>query len=304
MLKKRNKSLCCGFLLLLFLQASLNAQVLLPDRQELVPGEALIALVYPQPEANSIITLTLPGGETLECPGSPHPVQGYGKGLLFFVPVAPDSPSGKATLRWEDQSVEVLVKHRSFGHLNIPLSEDPQPQAAGDNLLYRQLGRFNADQKYWNGAAFPLPLSSYKLISSPYGERRTFTRAGRSWNEIHQGIDYAHDRGIPCYAPTAGRVVMSDHLSSPGNLVVLEFFPGMYQLFYHLDSRAVNRGDMVEQGELIGRVGSTGKSTGPHLHFEVRIHNIYVDPQFFLDGLYNLEEILPSMVQTQILGTP
>jgi len=289
-------------LFLLLLQQQLCAQVLLLNKTELLPGEAAIAFIYPQPEENSPIRLLSVNGVELECPGSYHAVQDYGRGLLFFIPIAPDTPADKAQIIWEDQSIEIDILPREFDFMNIPLSEDPQPMAAGDNLLYRQLGRFNADQVHWQGEKIPLPLRSYKLISSPYGQRRRFTRGGRSWNEIHQGIDYAQDRGEPCYAPTDGRVVTSDHLSSPGNLVVVEFFPGMYQLYYHLDSRAVNRGDSIHIGDLLGRVGSTGKSTGPHLHFEIRIHNIFVDPQFFLDGHYNLEEILPRMIQSRLLG--
>lgn len=303
MLNLRNNLRAC-ILVLLFLQLQLNAQVLMLNKTELLPGEAAIAFIYPLPERSSPVRLLSPSGEELECPGSYYAVENYGRGLLCFVPIAPDSPAEKARISWEDQSIEIEILPREFSYLNIPLSEDPLPMAAGDNLLYRQLGRFNADQLHWQGEPLPLPLKSYKLVSSPYGQRRRFTRSGRSWNEIHQGIDYAQDRGVPCYAPTDGRVVMSDHLSSPGNLVVVEFFPGMYQLYYHLDSRAVNRGDSIQKGEILGRVGSTGKSTGPHLHFEIRIHNIYVDPQFFLDGAYNFKSILPEMIQSRIIGAP
>lgn len=278
----------------------LQAQVLMIDRTEAVPGEAVIAMVYPRPSRQQAFLLTLPGGAEKECPGLYYPVEGYGVGWMTFIPVPPDSSAGEATLSWGDQEVSFQVNQRDFPHRRIPLSEDPQPEGAGDQRLYRQLGRFNSDQIYWDGSTFPTPVSSWKLISSTYGERRTFTRSGRSWNEIHQGTDYAQDRGYPVYSPLPGRVVISEYLDSPGNLVVVEIFPGIYQMYYHLDSRSVERGQIIEAGTLLGRVGSTGKSTGPHLHFEIRVHNVYLDPQIFLEEGYDLSEILPRMVSYHI----
>jgi len=280
----------------------LYSQVLMLQQDHCRQGDSLIALVYPYSGQQKNLEITYADGSILEIPGIPYPVESLGRGLLAFIPIPPDSIAGTAQLSWQDQSIELQIESRNFPHLRIPLSEAPEPMAAGDNRLYRQLARFNEEQQHWQGEKFRKPLDSFKLISSSYGERRTFTRAGRSWNEIHQGIDFAQNRGTPVYAPTDGRVVISEFLNSPGNLVVVEFFPGMYQLFYHLDSRTVNRGDLIKQGDLVGYVGSTGKSTGPHLHFEIRCHAIYVDPQPYLDGAFPLNRLLPSMVQRKLTG--
>ncbi|MDA3849850.1 MAG: M23 family metallopeptidase [Spirochaetaceae bacterium] len=289
-------------LFFLLFSVGVYSQILMVNNTSLLPGECAVAFVYPKPSDNDDFILQKPDGMELNCPGMTFNVPGYGAGWLTLIPIAADCPTGQGSLRWMDQAISLEIKERSFDTMRIPLSEDPQPEGSGENRLYRQLGRFNKDQRYWNGEALPLPLESYILISSPYGQRRTFTRAGRSWNEIHQGIDYAQNKGTPVFAPTRGRVVISEMLDSPGNLVVVEFFPGVYQLYYHLDSRSVARGDMISQGQILGRVGTTGKSTGPHLHFEIRVHNVYVDPQFFLDGHYDLPQILPEMLSAHIMG--
>lgn len=294
------KSIIAAFLLLCS-GAAVFSQVLIVNKDSLLPGEVGIALIYPLPKEKAAFELIQSGGEILECPGMEYNVEGYGKGWLGLIPLAPDTPQGVIKLRWRDQTADITVVQRNFGHLRIPLSEAPEPEGAGDNRLYRQLARFNKDQRYWNGEPLQKPVNSYKLLSSPYGEVRTFTRGGRSWQEIHQGIDFADDRGTPCFAANSGRVVISEFLNSPGNLVVIEIFPGVYILYYHLDSRAVSRGEQINRGDLVGRIGTTGKSTGPHLHFEVRVHAVYVDPQMFLDGIYSLPKILPEMISSRLV---
>lgn len=291
------------FMLLLFSSSAglLYSQVLIVNKDSFVPGEMAIALIYPLPETRDSFELLGPGGSLLECPGMEYNVEGYGKGWLGLIPLAPETQAGTVRVRWQNQTADLQVLPRSFGHLRIPLSEAPEPEAAGDQRLYRQLARFNKDQRYWNGEALRRPVNTYKLLTSPYGEIRTFTRGGRSWQEVHQGIDFADDRGTPCFASSSGRVVISEFLASPGNLVVIEIFPGVYILYYHLDSRAVSRGDQINRGDPVGRIGTTGKSTGPHLHFEVRVHAVYVDPQMFLDGMYAFPTILPEMISSRLV---
>lgn len=113
------------------------------------------------------------------------------------------------------------------------------------------------------------PLPGFHRISSPFGYR-ICPYHGR---ELHGGIDLPATGGSPILAAKSGTVITSRYGSSYGNYVVLSHPDGSRTLYAHMSSRAVAVGDTVEQGALIGRVGSTGNSTGNHLHFEVWVNS-------------------------------
>jgi len=98
----------------------------------------------------------------------------------------------------------------------------------------------------------------------------------------HQGIDLAAPRGTPVYATADGIVGMAQWYSSYGNYVQIEHGGDMETRFGHLTSFTVQAGDAVHKGDLIGYVGTTGRSTGPHLHYEVRVANVAVDPRPYM----------------------
>ena len=109
------------------------------------------------------------------------------------------------------------------------------------------------------------PLSGYTRVSSPFGYR-ICPFHGR---ELHGGIDIPAPGGTPIMAAKSGVVVLSTYGSSYGNHVAIAHADGMRTMYCHMSSRAVSAGQTVSQGQVIGYVGSTGTSTGNHLHFEV-----------------------------------
>jgi murein DD-endopeptidase MepM/ murein hydrolase activator NlpD len=111
--------------------------------------------------------------------------------------------------------------------------------------------------------------------SSPFGSRSIFNGKPRS---RHNGVDFASGRGAPIVAPADGRVVLVDDLYFTGTTVVLDHGCGIYSLFAHLDEAVVALDDRVRRGARLGDVGSTGRSTGPHLHWSVRLNGTRVDP--------------------------
>ena len=126
------------------------------------------------------------------------------------------------------------------------------------------------------------PVGAFRE-SSDYGDRRTYKYAdGGKSKAVHQGIDFASPRGTPVYACGTGRVVLAKTLILTGNTIVIEHLPGLYSVYFHLDSLEAKVGRMVNAGEKIGASGSTGLATGPHLHWELRIRGIAVDPRPFL----------------------
>lgn len=113
-----------------------------------------------------------------------------------------------------------------------------------------------------------------KRVYSPFGIRR-----GRR----HMGVDLPLVTGDPIYATFAGKVRMSKYYAGYGNLVVLRHENGLETFYGHLSKRNVDVGDWVEAGQVIGLGGNTGRSTGPHLHFEVRYQGFAFDPQWMID---------------------
>ncbi|GIG68797.1 M23 family metallopeptidase [Phytomonospora endophytica] len=107
----------------------------------------------------------------------------------------------------------------------------------------------------------------------------------RGWRdgEMHWGMDFAADKGDKIYAAFNGTVVMAQRYGGYGNCVVIKHAGGVQTLYGHFSKLDVSAGDEVKTGDLLGRAGSTGDSTGPHLHFEVTVNGSYLDPEKFLE---------------------
>ncbi len=121
--------------------------------------------------------------------------------------------------------------------------------------------------------------------SLPWPSEGTFTSAyGRRWGRNHNGIDIAAKPGTPIYAPAMGTVTYSATRSGYGNYIMIDHGNGYVTTYAHMTARNVNEGDVVLQGDLIGTVGSTGRVTGPHLHFEILLDGKYVDPMLYIAG--------------------
>src|SRR5690606_26451135 len=113
-------------------------------------------------------------------------------------------------------------------------------------------------------------------------EGRITSRFGPRWGRMHQGIDVAAPVGTPVRAAAAGRVTHAGPLGTYGLLVVVDHGGGAETRYAHNSSLFVKEGDVVRQGKVIARVGSTGNSTGPHLHFEILIEGVHQDPEEWL----------------------
>ncbi|MGE5690828.1 MAG: murein hydrolase activator EnvC family protein [Pseudomonadota bacterium] len=122
-----------------------------------------------------------------------------------------------------------------------------------------------------SSAGFIWPTSG--VVTSGFGWR---------WGRMHEGVDIAAPTGTPIAAAAAGTVIYAGWMGGYGNLVVIDHGGGLATAYGHQSSIAVSSGTQVAQGQTIGYVGSTGHSTGPHLHFEVRVNGSPVDPMGYL----------------------
>ena len=129
-----------------------------------------------------------------------------------------------------------------------------------------------SDVRLWSGGFLrPVPGDS----TSSFGRRSVFNGQPRS---PHSGTDFRAAEGTSIKAPNAGMVVLAADLYFSGNVVIIDHGWGLYSYFAHLSSIAVEEGVRVGQGEVVGDVGATGRVTGPHLHWTVRLNDARVDP--------------------------
>jgi murein DD-endopeptidase MepM/ murein hydrolase activator NlpD len=155
-------------------------------------------------------------------------------------------------------------------------------------LTHVNIARAQAEQLSRTFVSLPVrkPVTGDIDISSTFGVRvDPFLRVAA----MHTGIDFRGDIGDPVYATAAGTVTTAGWSGGYGRMVEIDHGNGLATRYGHLSQIEVNVGDKVRIGQVVGRMGSTGRSTGPHLHYETRIDGEAVDPQKFLDAGAKLE---------------
>ncbi len=136
-------------------------------------------------------------------------------------------------------------------------------------------------QRYWDGV-FQVPGYDPKWITSWFGTRRSYN--GGPYNAFHTGLDYGGGTGLPIKAPAAGVVVFAGPLTVRGNAVIIDHGWGVFSGLYHQSEIDVKVGERVEPGQVIGLYGATGRVTGAHLHWDLWVNGVQIDP---LDWLAN-----------------
>jgi len=141
--------------------------------------------------------------------------------------------------------------------------------------------------KYWNGV-FTSPAVYPDEFTSFYGTRRTYKglNSDLTIQGFHSGLDFAGGEGLQIFAPAPGVVVFSGPLTVRGNATVIDHGWGVYSGFWHQSETFVQVGDYVDQGQVIGLVGGTGRVTGAHLHWEVWVNGVQVNPLSWLEKTY------------------
>lgn len=141
-------------------------------------------------------------------------------------------------------------------------------------------GRIRMIQTTSNPSNLPTVWAHLGKINNEYGFRRN-PFGGRSY-EFHGGLDIDGERGDAIIAPANGVVVKAGWQGGYGNLIEIDHGNGLTTRYGHLSSIAIQAGDPVQRGQVIGAVGSTGRSTGPHLHYELRLNDKAINPRRLL----------------------
>jgi len=184
-----------------------------------------------------------------------------------------------------DFSQIVLVSAGDFLY-DIPLSVDPatldpETTVPEDSNWYKLSSQASLE-KLWQGI-FSLPVEPIfaECYASRFGSRRSYN--GSDYIYFHTGLDYCGQIGDSIYAAANGVVVFRGLLTVRGNATMIDHGWGVYTAYMHQSEILVKVGDLVEQGQLIGRVGNTGRVEGPHLHFEVLVGTVHVNPLEWLN---------------------
>jgi murein DD-endopeptidase MepM/ murein hydrolase activator NlpD len=122
-------------------------------------------------------------------------------------------------------------------------------------------------------------------LTSPFGTRRLLNGKPKS---PHGGVDFKAAIGVPVAAAAAGRVVLAEELYYSGRIVIIDHGLSIFSLYMHLSEIDCRVGDQVDAGQIIGKSGKSGRVTGPHLHWGVKIAGIFVDPLRFVDDSMHL----------------
>ncbi|MGA6096505.1 peptidoglycan DD-metalloendopeptidase family protein [Stutzerimonas marianensis] len=194
---------------------------------------------------------------------------------------------GEQTLDVGGHTMVFRVSPRTYREQRITLKNqrqvDPNPEdlkriereLAEQNQAYRQ---FSPRQP--SNLLFDKPVEG--PLSSPFGLRRFFNGQERN---PHSGLDFAVPAGTPIKTPAAGKVILTGDYFFNGKTVFVDHGQGLISMFCHLSKVEVQVGDELERGAVLGRVGSTGRATGPHLHWNVSLNDSRVDPAIFI-GAY------------------
>ena len=206
----------------------------------------------------------------------------------------------KAQVEEEQENLSTLIEAKTdqinATELDINNKEAAIKQleadAAAQDAAIRQLEQIVAEEKRklaeesgkvltYDGGMFKWPAPSYTRISDDYGNRIHPTLGVK---QFHNGVDMAAPGGSPILAAYDGEVVASSYNATMGNYIMIDHGDSLYTIYMHASALYVSKGDLVSKGQKIGAVGTTGRSTGNHLHFSVRKNGTYVSPWNYLSN--------------------
>jgi murein DD-endopeptidase MepM/ murein hydrolase activator NlpD len=254
--------------------------------RSLQPGEALLATLK-EGVAVKRVTLTLgdqvrvlePRSTSEDVPGSPAALLGIDLGRK------PGTVSLKAKIELQDgttayREMPLTIEAKAFPSTRLqvsPAMTNPPKELLEtirreSELVAEVLGLFSP--AWLAEGPFQSPLPAFEPFPN-FGQQRLYNKAVAS---VHSGVDIAAPRGTEAVAPNSGRVVLAGRLYYSGWTVIIDHGRGVFTYCCHFDELLVKRGDFVRKGQAVAKVGSTGRSTGPHLHWSMRILSARVDP--------------------------
>jgi len=207
-----------------------------------------------------------------------------GQRWIAVVGVPLGAQPGEQRLEVDGKPLAFHVEDREYRAQHITLKNQRQVNPNPDDLkrIERELAeqtdayrQFSPNQP--SNLLFDKPVDG--PLSSPFGLRRFFNGEERN---PHSGLDFAAKTGTPIKAPAAGKVILTGDYFFNGKTVFVDHGQGLISMFCHLSQIDVKVGDQLARGAVLGKVGATGRATGPHLHWNVSLNDARVDPSIFI----------------------
>ncbi|WOD41008.1 M23 family metallopeptidase [Nodosilinea sp. E11] len=249
--------------------------ILNPDAPQL--GDTISVTAIPRTPASSQPIVTVNDGT--EYPTFPISNNRF----RALIPTSPLDPPGRMVIRvigtGETRNLAVGLKNRTFPTQRITLS--PSRSNLGTQHEFDRVAAFKnlvTPGRHWNGT---MQRPNPGRTTTQYGVRRYYNGVFAQ-DYYHRGLDYAAPTGSPVTSPAAGRIGLvgrvADGFELHGNTIGIDHGQGVLSIMLHLSRIDVNEGDFVQAGQVIGAVGNTGASSGPHLHWGLYVHGVCVDP--------------------------
>ncbi len=260
------------------------------DPYRFLPGEWIDVRIRPLPiiQGSTIsifVKNLLDGAPTGRLAGQTLHFAPYEDGFVALVGLDAFTEPGIYTLElmgsgsrpWPLLRQQLRVHSGGYGQQYIVVPDSlshllaPEIRASEDALLGTIYSQFN-ETRYWDGL-FQVPVTT--TVTAGYGDARSYN--GGPFEIFHTGVDFSGGIGTPILAPANGVVVYADKMALHGNIMVIDHGWGVMSAYFHLDAFRAEVGDTVEAGQIIADGGGTGLSTGPHLHWELRVNNVAVN---------------------------
>ncbi len=226
----------------------------------------------------------------------PHPLKGKGNYYaLIGIPYRINAGAAELTLKYADvngyqtRSIPFQIVRGQYrtdilkvDSRRVDPNKKDRQRANREYHEVKQIYASSSAEKIWQGP-FQLPLQS--KITSPFGNRRVFNGKLKSY---HNGLDFRAAIGTPVHAANTGIVKAAKDLFYSGNAVILDHGREIFTIYAHVSKIEVNVDQRIQKGQLIGLTGATGRVSGPHLHWGVKVNGIAVDPLQFTEIMADL----------------
>lgn len=220
--------------------------------------------------------------------------------VKFSVPFKPER---KRTLtKIEEEKDYSAVRSTPSAHLaktetlRKMLTSDKKKE---ENVLLQNTVYSIHTEEFYAKGPFITPAAA-GIITSRYGKMRSYTGRTRRY---HRGLDIGWDEGTKIYAANDGYVRLARHLYTRGNCLVIDHGEGVFTSYFHLERFIARVGDFVKKGSAVAEMGSSGFSTGPHVHWETRMGNVCIDPELMVgrDLSFNPQTLTPVIARSSVI---
>ncbi|QJT15308.1 M23 family metallopeptidase [Aeromonas sp. 2692-1] len=261
--------------------------LLLASQSALAEGFISRLLNHPVPGGVAVVAL----GSEAQAPTARYQgkpvlvVREEGKRWIAIVGIPLKSQPGPHQLQVSDGRTlgfTVGTKHYREQHIKLKNSRQVNPLAEDMTRINRELAEQTRAYQTFSPAQpsnllFDKPVEG--PLSSPFGLRRFFNGEERN---PHSGLDFAVGAGTPIKSPAAGKVILIGNYFFNGNTVFVDHGQGLISMFCHMSKVDVKLGQSLPRGGIVGRVGATGRATGPHMHWNVSLNDARIDPAIFI----------------------